>query len=302
MRQPSLILALGVLLSTIPALSQESGQSLQGTKTCADINMSFDERPMARSEQHLTFSLSEAPTLAVGHDEDSENSGFHNGGIEVTGWDRDQYAVTVCKSAAGETQAEAQQVLGQIQVQRNGGTLTVTGPERNDDAQWNVMLLVSAPRSAKLDLSTHNGPLAVKNMTGGGELRAQNGPIRLKDSTGDFTVDTHNGPIAFSGTGGNVKLSAKNGPITVDVSGEQFTGELSGDAKNGPIQLMLPAKFSSGVEVENDNAPISCSADLCQAEGNVWVNGHHIKIGTSNAIIHLTTEHGPVTVQNRKKL
>jgi DUF4097 and DUF4098 domain-containing protein YvlB len=264
--------------------------------------MSFDDHPVARSEQNLTFSLSEAPTLVVGQDEDSENSGFHNGGIEVTGWDRDQYAVTVCKSAAGETQAEAQQLLSQIQVQRNGGTLAVTGPERNDHQQWNVMLLVSAPRSAKLNLSTHNGPLAVTNMTGGGELRAHNGPIRLKDSTGDFTVDTHNGPIAFSGSSGNVKLNAKNGPISVDVAGEEFTGELSGEATNGPIELMLPTKFSSGVEVENDNAPISCSADLCQAGGNVWMNRHHIKIGTSNAIIHLTTEHGPVTVQNRKKL
>lgn len=300
MRQRGLILTLATLLAAIPALSQERVQS-QGAKTCADVNMSFDDRATARSEQSLMFSLSEAPTLTIGKDEESENSGFHNGGIEVTGWNRDQYAVMVCKAAAGPTQAEAQQLLSQVQVQRNGGTLTITGPERNGDQQWNVMLLVSAPRTAKLDLSTHNGPLAVMNMTGGGELRAHNGPINLRDSTGDFMVETHNGPIAFSGHSGNVKLNAKNGPITVDVAGEEFTGELSGEAKNGPIQLMLPAKFSSGVEVENYNAPISCDADLCQ-NNNAWMNGHHIKIGSSNAIIHLTTEHGPVTVQNRKKL
>jgi hypothetical protein len=264
--------------------------------------MSFDDRAMTRSEQSLTFSLGEAPALTVGKDEESENSGFHNGGIEVMGWDREQYAVTVCKAAAGPTQSEAQQLLSQIQIQRNGGNLTITGPERSGDQQWNVMLLVSAPRAAKLDLSTHNGPLAVRNMTGGGELRAHNGPIQLKDSSGDFIVETHNGPIAFSGHSGNVKLNAKNGPITVDVADEEFTGELSGEAKNGPIQLMLPAKFSSGVEVENHNAPISCSADLCQGPGNIWMNGHHIKIGASDSIIHLTTEHGPVTVQNRKKL
>lgn len=300
MRQKGLIVALATLLGAIPALSQNRLASRQGAKTCADVNINFDDRATARSEQNLIFPLGEAPTLAVGQDEDSENSGFHNGGIEVTGWDRDQYAVVICKAAAGENQSEAQHLLSQIQVQRNGGTLTVTGPERTGERNWNVMILVSAPRSAKLDLSTHNGPLAVTNMTGGGELRAHNGPIELKDSTGDFTVETHNGPIDFSGRSGNVKLNAKNGPITVDLAGEEFAGELSGEAKNGPIQLMLPAKFSSGIEVENYNAPMSCSADLCR--DNVWMNGHHIKIGASNVIIHLSTDHGPVTVQNREKL
>ena len=138
MRQRGLILTLATLLAAIPALSQERVQS-QGAKTCADVNMSFDDRATARSEQSLMFSLSEAPTLTIGKDEESENSGFHNGGIEVTGWNRDQYAVMVCEAAAGPTQAEAQQLLSQVQVQRNGGTLTITGPERNGDQQWNVM-------------------------------------------------------------------------------------------------------------------------------------------------------------------
>jgi DUF4097 and DUF4098 domain-containing protein YvlB len=178
--------------------------------------------------------------------------------------------------------------------------LSITGPERDGDQQWNVMILVSAPRTARLDLSTHNGPVSVADMTGGGELRAHNGPVRLKNSTGDFTVETHNGPISFSGNSGNVKLNAKNGPISVDVAGEDFTGELTGEAKNGPIELMLPSKFSSGIEVGNDNAPISCDADLCRT--GIQMDGHRIKFGTSNAVIRLSTEHGPVSVQNRKKL
>ncbi len=293
MTKRDLVLAAVALLAAIPSLSQNYTQSGSATaRSCNDIHMSFDDRATARGEQSLAFPLSEAPKLTF---EEGRNSG-----IEVTGWDRNEYAVTACKAASGETEAEAQQLLSQIQVQRTGGNLTVTGPDRTEEQRWNVILLVMAPRSAGLDLSVHNGPLSVADMAAGGELRAHNGPIRLKDSSGSFIVETHNGPISYSGRGGNVKLDAKNGPISVDLAGDEFAGELRGSAKNGPIQLMVPAKFSSGVEVENHNAPMSCNADLCQ--GNVRMDGHRMTIGGANTVIHLSTENGPVVVQNRKKL
>jgi hypothetical protein len=293
MTKRDLVLTVVALLAAIPSLSQDYTQSSTGqARTCADLNMSFDQRATARAEQSLSFPLSEAPKLSFGES--------HNSGIEVTGWDRNEYSVTVCKVAAAATEAEAQQVLTQVEVQRNGGNLTVIGPENAGEQRWNAILLVMAPRSAGLDLSVHNGPISVENMAGGGEMRAHNGPIKLKDSSGDFVVETHNGPISYTGRAGTVKLNAKNGPISVELAGEQFTGQLTGEAKNGPIRLMLPPKFTSGVEVENYNAPMSCDADLCQ--GNVRMDGHHLTIGGSNAVIHLSTEHGPVTVQNRKKL
>lgn len=281
------------LLAAVPAISQSYARSVKDeAQTCSDMHGGFGGRLTVRAEQTLSFLASEAPKLVF-----DEN---RNSGIQVTGWDKNEYSVLACKSATGETETEAKATLAGVQVQRNGGTLSVTGPENQGDRKWNVMLLVKAPRNSGLDLSVHNGPMAVIDMGGGGTLRADNGPIKLSDSSGAFTVETHNGPISYSGRGGNVKLSAHNGPIQVDVAADQWTGELSGEAVNGPIELLLPAKFSSGVEVENFNAPMSCNADICRE--NVRIDGHHLSIGGSNPVIHLTTKHGPVTVQNRQKL
>jgi len=282
------------LLAAIPAISQNYARtsSKDEAQSCADMNTDYGGRPTARAEQSLNFPASEAAKLTF-----NEN---HNSGIQVTGWEKNEYSVLACKSATGNTEAEAKAMLGDVQVSRNGGALSVTGPEKDGDHHWNVILLVKAPRSAGLDLSVHNGPMSVIDMAGGGALRADNGPISLKDSSGEFTVDTHNGPISYSGRGGKVKLNAHNGPIEVDVAGNEWTGELSGEAINGPIELLLPAKFSSGVEVENNNAPMSCNADICHE--NVRMDGHRMTLGGSNTVIHLSTQHGPVTVQNRKKL
>jgi hypothetical protein len=292
MTKRDFVLTTVALLAAIPAVSQNYARSSDDVQTCSDNRMNFGNRLTVRAEQTLSFPASEAAKLTF-----NEN---RNSGIQVTGWDKNEYSVLACKSATGETEAEAKATLGDVLVSRNGGALKVTGPENDGERRWNVILLVKAPRSSGLDLSVHNGPMAVIDMAGGGTLRADNGPIKLKDSSGDFTVDTHNGPISYSGRGGNVKLNAHNGPIEVDVAGDSWTGELSGEAINGPIELLLPAKFSSGVEVENYNAPMSCNADICH--DNVRMNGHHLSLGGSNAVIHLSTQHGPITVQNRKKL
>jgi hypothetical protein len=293
MTKRDFVLTAVALLAAIPAVSQNYARSGRDEgQNCSDNRINFGNRLTVRSEQTLSFPASEAAKLTF-----NEN---RNSGIRVTGWDKNEYSVLACKSATGESDAEAKATLGDVQVAHNAGALSVTGPENDGERRWNVILLVRAPRSAGLDLSVHNGPLAVIDMAGGGMLRADNGPIELKDSSGDFTVDTHNGPISYSGRGGKVKLNAHNGPIEVEVAGEPWTGELSGEAINGPIELLLPAKFSSGVEVENYNAPMSCDADICKE--NVRMNGHRMTLGGSNTVIHLSTQHGPITVQNRKKL
>ena len=293
MTKRDFVLTAAALLLAIPALSQNySSAGSDDAQSCEQMHTDFGWRPTARAEQTLSFTASEAPKLSF-----QEN---RNSGIRVTGWNKNEYAVLACKTATGTNQEEAKSILSQIQIQHSGGNLSITGPSTEGERQWSVMLLVKAPSNSGLDLSVHNGPLSVSSMAGGGSLHAQNGPISLKDSSGDFTVETRNGPISYSGRGGNVKLNAQNGPIEVDVAGEQWTGELNGQAVNGPIELLLPTKFNSGVEVENYHAPMSCNADLCR--GNVRMDGHRMTLGGSNAVIHLSTEHGPITVQNRKKL
>jgi len=292
------LLAASLIMATVPVFAQNitMGNGNREPQTCTDMQITIGDGETVRGEQTLNFPASEAPTLAF--------DGTSQTGVHVTGWDQNEFSVVACKAAGGSTEAEARKVLEQVQLQRSGGTLTVTGPDtENDDRRWTAILLVKAPRNAALNLRVKNGPLSLLGMRGSGMLDAKNGPISLRDSSGQFEVTTKNGPISISGAAGKLKLVAHNGPIEVNVVGQEWNGEVVGEAYNGPIELMLPLHFSSGVEVTNSRGPMSCSADACTGQVfNVEDGEHRIRIGGGNTVIRLSTQNGPVMVANRKTL
>jgi Putative adhesin len=265
-------------------------------QSCADLDITVGDGATIRAEQTLAFPASEVRTLAF---ESTSHTGIH-----VTGWDQNEYSVVACKAAGARDDASAKALLDQVKLQRNAGTLSVTGPDQdNDDRRWTAVLLVKAPRNAALSLRVKNGPLSLNGMNGSGTLEAKNGPISLRDSAGQFDIDTQNGPISIDGRAGRLKLSAHNGPIEVNVSGTDWNGELSGEAHNGPIQLTIPRQFNSGVEVTNSRGPMECTADACKDNGASGEEGEHrIRIGGGNTVIRLSTENGPVMVVNGKSL
>jgi len=60
--------------------------------SCNDLNIEFDGRAAVVQAEEHAFSKAEAPVLRA--------TGETNGGVEVVGWDKDNYSVTLCKAAA----------------------------------------------------------------------------------------------------------------------------------------------------------------------------------------------------------
>ena len=82
---------------------------------CEDLHIRLDgERPKIQSEEK-TVSRSEARTLRVRE--------LRNGGVQVSGWDKDTYSVTACKAAIGD---RAEQLLSQIKLSVQGGEVSAS--------------------------------------------------------------------------------------------------------------------------------------------------------------------------------
>src|SRR5713101_5309622 len=224
---------------------------------CSDLHIRFDDHDaLVRSEEH-TITRAEAPVLRV-HPET-------NGGLQVQGWDRDVYSVTACKAAAGDG-GDADRILSQISVSVHGGEVTTKGTSDVDN--WNVYLLIRAPKSASIELETMNGPISLYGVDGKLTARAKNGPISLHEFSGDAEISAVNGPITISGSSGNVRVHTQNGPISVSLAAKSWSGTgLSADAENGPLTLLVPSDYQSSFVVESRNhAPISCRARNCDSE------------------------------------
>lgn len=256
-------------------------------RSCGDVEINFHGYQTVRSEESLSVAGQALRVRAP-----------HNGGISVQGENRSDFAVTACKAAGADSDAEGERILQQISVSASGNELVVNGPS---DGRWVVYLVIAAPRNASMDLSASNGPIGVTDIAGRLDLRTTNGPISLNRIGGQVEAEAINGPISFSGNGGSLRLNAQNGPISVDLTGRSWEGgSLVASTQNGPLTLHVPNGFESGVEVEASNhSPFSCQASQCRSAMKDWDDDHRRIAFGGNPVVKLSTVNGPVTVKSR---
>ena len=254
---------------------------------CGGLHIRFDDHATTmRSEERAV--PRPAGTLRI----ESEV----NGGLQVRGWDQENYSVTVCKAVDG-SRNNAEQIFSQIKLSVDGGKVSVTGPSDRD--HWTVFLLVRAPRSADLELRANNGPISIYNLDAKLSAHTINGPVSLTDFSGEGDISAQNGPIDLNGNSGKLRLHTQNGPISVDLQGDSWKGSgLVADAQNGPLNLHLPKNYQSSVLLEsNGNSPMSCHASVCDDARKTWDEDHRrIEFGNAPAVIHLSTVNGPISV------
>jgi hypothetical protein len=275
------------------SFSMSGGRDRQPANSCADLRIRFDDRDaVVKSEEH-TITKAEAATLRV--------RPHTNGGVQVQGWDQNNYSVTACKAAA-DYNGEAERILSQIVVTVQGGEVSTQGPN-DEDHGWTVYLLIRAPKSATIDIDTTNGPLSLYSVDGKVIAHTTNGPISLQGFSGDAEITAQNGPISIAGSSGNVRVRAQNGPISVDLKDKTWNGAgLSADATNGPVTLVVPNDYQSSFLVESRNySPMSCHASICDNARKTWDdNNRRIEFGNAPAVIHLSTVNGPVSVRSSR--
>ncbi len=264
-----------------------SGHRQEPINSCSDLNMSFGDRRAIIQSEERTISRAEAPTLRI--------QAESNGGLQVQGWDNNNYAVTLCKAVESGGNADA--ILSQIHLTFQNGELGVSGPSSRD--RWSAHILVKSPNSASLDLRVNNGPMGLYHVDGNLKVQAQNGPITLIGCAGDVILSTQNGPVTLEGNSGKLRVDAQNGPLTVSLSGKSWSGSgIEAHANNGPLTLEIPAGYQSGVLVESEgHSPFQCHASVCSEGRKNWEDDRKsIEFGSGPTVIHLSTLNGPVSV------
>ncbi|MCI0567471.1 MAG: DUF4097 domain-containing protein [Acidobacteria bacterium] len=261
---------------------------------CDQIKVRFGDRgnylPTARSEQQLKVSRSEASPLILHLSEGA--------GMRIQAWDRDEYAILVCKIAGARSSEKAQQTLDGIKASMHDGRLSTSGPEGGN---WLLYLIVNAPKNAEMELQTENGEIGLTGVSGSIRASSENGPIELTGCSQEVRATTQNGPISISGGSGDIRLKAENGPISVDLSGAGWKGAgLEARTENGPLSLKLTGKFKTGIRVEASGySPMSCKAAECREAHKSWDDDlRWIEFNGTPRTVKLYTVNGPVSIES----
>ncbi len=257
--------------------------------SCRDLRFTFDRQPAVTEETEFTLSASQVSGLRVQ---------LENSGMNVGGWDRNEYSVKTCKAVPNDSNATA--TLRDIATTNTNGQITVTGPS---DRDWYASLIIMVPRLTTLDLQTRNGPMSLHDFAGQIQVHATNGPISLNNVGGSVQATTTNGPIALKKGSGDQRVSATNGPIAVTLSGTRWDGPgLEVSTQNGPLAVSIPDGYSSGVAVQTSTrSPISCRASVCADAARVAEAPGLIRFGSGNPVVKLSTSRGPLAINSAKE-
>jgi DUF4097 and DUF4098 domain-containing protein YvlB len=195
------------------------------------------------------------------------------GGVSIKGWDRPVARLTVCKQAVAFTQQQAQRTLGAINIFVRNGDISATGPEIDETQAWWVHMILRVPKSSRLDVTSSNGGIAIRNMSGRITARAKNGGISVASCAGDARINTQSGGIAIEKTSGRIDATTENGPISLKL-------------ENHPP--LLEAQTADAGEIVCN--PRICHADMYSA------NHKHLRIGSAAPSIRLSTTSAPIVI------
>jgi len=203
--------------------------------------------------------------------------GKQNGGIAVKGWDQNQILVRARVQAGAPTAAEAEALGKQVRIETSGAKIHATGPEGKRDYNWDVSYEVFVPRRADLSLETHNGGIAIADVSGKIDFTALNGGVVLKR------------------VGGAVRGSTTNGGLVIELAGDRWDGEsMDVSTTNGGVIMSVPENYSAHVETGTVNGsvntefPVTVKGEVTkQLALNLGSGGATVRAMTTNGGVHL---------------
>ncbi len=259
--------------------------------SCSQVDATVRDGELARDEEVQTI-----PASPQG----LEVSGAKNGPVLVTGSDRSDYQVTLCKFTAGETADEARARLADLSLSVENGHVSVNGPGAGARNAYVGYVIVETPREAKLNVDVTNGPLDLRSVSGTIVARTTNGPLAVQGVSGEVDVQATNGPVSLSEGAGHMRVRSQNGPLTVRLSGTDWQGAgLDAYAQNGPLQLSLPENYRSSVLVDiPSNSPFHCSYAACRDARRDWDDrSRTLRFGSGGTpVVRISAMNGPVSI------
>jgi DUF4097 and DUF4098 domain-containing protein YvlB len=272
-------------------VTMTTNDDVPGDDCATHLRISDDEfRSSVRDEEVRT--LPNQPLTVTGE---------RNGGIQVTTWDGPEFSLTLCKQAAAESESEGRRLLSETKMNVNGSSVSIASPQSEERHSLGTLLMIKAPRNATVNLSVHNGGVALNSFVGTAEAHAHNGGISFKSSSGKLTAVAQNGGISIIDCGGDVTANVQNGGLSINLP-EHWEGKgLEAHTQNGGLVVAVPRNFAGGVEVAgSEHTSIVCKDSVCDAAERTWDNGHRmLRLGGANPQVHATTVNGGIVVKER---
>lgn len=242
----------------------------------------------------LTFAREQFPTLSL-----RAQSSL----VSVEGSNRSDYSVRLCAEAGAQTEAEANRLLGEIELTNDDGMLTLATPQGSAASRLQADLRIQTPAGVPVTIKGAYAALAVRGTSAPVSLTTTHARITVLDTTGDVEATaTEFGVIDFAGSRGRVRLQAAT-EINIKFSHQQFDGTLEAVAGR-PVRVLLPPGFASPFEAVVERArDFACRADICGQIKRSKRDGRFLfTYGSGEPLLKFRSVSGPVVIDSTDRL
>src|SRR5579859_838437 len=225
-------LALSLTAAVACVHAQTSTSSSVSSQDCRDRGWS-DDRVYCETRE---ISVPLTKTLRV--------DGRTNGSIRVHGWDKNEIHATAHVEAHARDDKEAQDMAKDVTISTTHDELRAEGPSSRSYSRWDgggstgwsVSYDVWVPKQTDLELTAHNGGIAVENVDARVDAETTNGGLSMTDLAGD------------------VRGRTTNGSVHAEVNGDKWNGRgLDLTTTNGGVVLTVPRNYSADLETGTVN-------------------------------------------------
>lgn len=243
----------------------------------------------------------------------------HNGFINITGADVTQCSLTATITGRADTEEDAKLLADAVEIKLvpSGNKLIakIEKPALTPHQRIDISFDVTVPRDIGAGITTHNGALQIKNLTGQIKGTTHNGKITAEKISGTIELKTHNGDVTCKEVAGNTQLQTHNGSITCEeASGDTNLRTHNGSAKafysdsappvcsvsmvshNGGISLTAPPNFSASVEASTYNGSVNTDLPIT-VTGEVSRKKLAGTTGKGQGKLYLETHNGSITIK-----
>jgi hypothetical protein len=242
-----------------------------------------------------------------------------DGSVEVRSWDQPEVLVQIEKRAAS---TEAAQALV-VNTRQEGDTVVVEAPSRREGGgvggfdSASVAFRITVPRQMRLDVSSGDGAISVRDVAGALSLRTGDGSVSAEGVDGDLRVHTGDGSISVRGGRGafdldsgdgsidlsaainGLRISSGDGAVRVDAApGSVAKAGWTVTTGDGSISVRLPAAIDALVDAHSGDGRVR--ADWANVPDSDDVGGSFEgRLGNGGGTIRLRTGDGSIDISRQ---
>lgn len=244
MRNKTLLLfAIAIVIS--PTLSAQNTKIINDDKWCNTDNNNYLYNGK-KSEKHCEV---REITIPAGRDVIEINGG-QNGGVIVEAWDKNEILIRARVNAWARSEEDAYDLAQTINIETRN-TIQTNRFRKDKYKNASVSYQIFVPSNSNLDVTTHNGGVAISDVSGDINFDVLNGGAKLVNLSGEVTGHTTNGglQIQLSGTewdGEKMDVETTNGGVVLYVP-EDYNAVLHTGTVNGGINLDFPVSVKGSL-------------------------------------------------------